>query len=471
MLGEGGHLGFIVSNRFFKNKGAKEIRGLLAKNRIHEIVDFTDYQLFEGATNYSAIINVEKLVENDDWDSFIEDGEFTNKNDIKTTRVRDWDKEIPELVEQIESREPTESIDFFDIDSRRFQEKVRIKNGEIVREDASKSFTSTDQEIHLSKQLPLVDVWPVAPPQEYELIDTIEENMEMRLGDKPVVRDNSVEQRGDLVGDDIRVGVQTSGDSAYIVEPQVGIAKEKLGELSTLTITPRGIDKSFTVETDLLKVDITGDDAARWLPDWSNRLVFIPYIQGDDRARLIRPEELASQYPKTWEYFTSPEVLETLSDESRERNGLHARLAAEFDIIEEQDTKSDYKQKNLSASQYKELSEALRNNVEYLNRQDNELWWYRFMRRQNIESLPNPKVLTGNQAQYNKLSFDDEGIMAPHNARVYAILIEDDKKTGVAGVLNSAVTEFYHKQHARIHSGKAYSYIEDYTSKWPVVVP
>lgn len=471
MLGQGGHLGFIVSNRFFKNKGAKEIRGLLAKNRIHEVVDFTDYQLFEGATNYSAIINVEKKVDNDDWDSFIEDGEFEDRYDIETTRVRDWGGTIPDLVEQIESREAANSIDFFEIDSNRFQERVQIQSGRVNREDVSERFTTTDQEIQLSKQLPLVDVWPVAPKEEYELLDGIEGGMEMRLGDKPVVRDNTVEQDGNLVGDDIRVGVQTNGDGVYVVKPEVGIAKEKLRELSTITISPGAIDKNYTVETDLLKVDITGEDAARWLPDWSNRLVFIPYVQGEERARLIRPKELASEYPKTWDYFTSPEVIRTLSEESRERNGLHARLAAEFDLIDSKSSKSKYRQVTLSDSQYSELSQKLRENVDYLDRQDKELWWYSFVYRKNIESLPKPKVLTGNQAQYNKLSFDDEGIMAPHNARVYAILIEDEKKTAVAGVLNSAVTEFYHKQHARIHQGKAYSYIEDYTSKWPVVVP
>jgi len=61
--------------------------------------------------------------------------------------------------------------------------------------------------------------------------------------------------------------------------------------------------------------------------------------------------------------------------------------------------------------------------------------------------------------------------MAPHNVSVYAILIGDENKYAIAGVLNSAVTEFYHKQHSRIHVGKAYRYIEDHTSKWPVIIP
>lgn len=471
MLRIGGTLGYIVSNRFLYNQGGQEIRALLAKNRIHELIDFTDYPMFEGATNYSAIVSVEKQVENAEWESFIEDGTFKNRYQFKATRVRDWDDSIPDLVKQIRKREPTDSVDFFMLDSGRFQERVRSRNGKVRREEMEETYTVNGQDSSVSAKLPQADVWPVASPQEFKLLDRIETNMDMRLGDKTVIRDNDIEQKGDLVGDDIRVGIQTSGDSAYIVKPVTGIAMEKLEELDVLTVKPRGIDKTYTVETDLLKVDITGEDADRWIPDWENRLVFIPYTQGSDRAELIRPRDLASNHEKTWEYFTDPTVLKTLSDESRERKEIHSRLAAEFDIIEEQNSSSQYRQYDLSDSQYRDLSESLRNNVDRVDRLDDDLWWYRFMYRKNIESLPKPKVLTGNQAQYNKLCFDEAGIMAPHNVRVYAIMLDDDNRYAVAGVLNAAVTEFYHKQHARIHKGKAYSNIKDYTSKWPVIVP
>lgn len=471
MLRIGGNLGYIVSNRFLKNNAAKEIRGLLAKNEIQEIVDFTDYQIFEGATNYSAIINVEKQVENDDWDSFIVDGAFTNQYGITAARVRDWNDNLSALVEQLQAREPTESVDFFTIDSSRFQKRVEIGSEGVKREDMSESFTTTDQEISLSERLPIVDVWPVVPPAEYELIDQIESEMEVRLGDKPVIRANAREQRGNLLGDDIKVGIQTNGDGVYVVKPVVGIAMEKLHQLDTLTVRPRSIDETYTVETDLLKVDITGDDAGRWLPDWSNRLVFVPYVQSESRAELVRPRELASEFPRTWEYFTDKKVLQQLAEESIERKEIQNRLAAEFDLIDERDSGTEYRQLDLPESIYAELSRVLRENSEQIDRLDKELWWYRFIYRKNIEALPRPKVLSGNQAQYNKLCFDDNGIMAPHNARVYAFMLENDVKQAVAGVLNSTVTEFFHKQHARIHSGKAYSYIEDYTSKWPVIIP
>jgi hypothetical protein len=470
LLRTGGTLGFIVSNRFLTNRGGQEIRGLLAKNHIHELVDFTDYQLFENATNYSSIITVEKQVENGDWESFIEDGEFTDRNEITAARVRDWDDDIPALVEQLREREPTHSVDFFDIDSARFQERVEVRNGRVETNEVDETFEDTTQPVTVTRYLPSVDVWPVSPPEEYEILDRIESAMELRLGDKRVVRDNTPENASNVVGDEIRVGIQTSGDDAYIVEPTIGINKENLHNLPQLTVRPRGIDETYTVETDLLKVDITGEDADRWLPNWNNRLVFVPYVQGDDRAELIGPRAMANDYPRTYEYFSDPRVLAELSDESQERKEVHARLAAAFGVIESQNTSDAYQQTSLSAADYRELSEHLRDDIDRVQRLDTDLWWYRFMRRQNIETLPNPKVLTGNQAQQNKLSFDDVGIMAPHNARVYAIIAEDSIKHTLAGVLNSHLVEFYHQQHARIHKGKAYSYIKDYTSRWPVVL-
>jgi type I restriction-modification system DNA methylase subunit len=471
LLKTGGTLGYIVSNRFLTNRGGKEIRALLAKNRIHELVDFTDYQLFEDATNYSAIITAEKQVANDDWESFIEDDEFTNPHEITAARVRDWNDDIASLVEQLRARESTESVDFFNIDAARFHERVEVRSGRVNTTRVEETFEDTTQQATVTRYLPSVDVWPASPPEEYEILDDIESAMESRLGDRTVIRDNEPENAPNVVGDDIRVGIQTSGDDAYIVKPTVGIDKEKLHELPQLTVRPRGIDSTYTVETDLLKIDITGEDADRWLPNWNNRLVFVPYVQGDDRAELLSPQRLDSQCPRTYEYFSDPEVLAELSDESVERKEVHARLAAEFDIIDTQTSSSAYRETTISAADYRELSSALRENVERVHGLDKDLWWYRYMYRKNIETLPKPKVLTGDLVQYNKLSFDDKGIMAPHNVSVYAIILPEENRHAIAGLLNSALIEFYHKQHSRVHVGKAYRYIEDHTSQWPLVQP
>ena len=457
MLTTRGRLGFIVSNRFLYNMSGEEVRGLLAKNRIHELVDFTDVMLFEDATNYSAILSVEKRVDNDEWESFVEEGGFADRYQINAARVRDWDTDdIPGLVDTLDRREATESVDVFEIDSRRFQERVAVRNGRVEREEVSEQFTETDEADTATKRLPQVDVWPVAPPAEYDLLDRIENTMDARLGNRTVIRDNEVENVDSIVGDDIRVGVQTNGDGVYVVHPVTKISMDELTGLDTLTIQPRSVGQEFTVETELLKVDITGEDADRWLPDWDSRLVFVPYVQGDDRAELIRPTTLASEHTRTWEYFTDPEILSQLSEESIERKEIHARLAAHRGIIDDQDTQRGFRRYDLSSEEHRELSKQLRNNPQWLERQDSDLWWYRYIYRKNIESLPLPKMLTGNQAQCNKLSFDNDGQMAPHNARVYSIMLDEENREAVAAVLNSAVAEFWHQHHARIHAGKAY---------------
>jgi len=483
MLHVGGNMGLVVSNRFLYNSGAKEIRSILAKNYIKEIIDFTDVPIFPDATNYTATVTIEKQVENDDWDSFIEENAFANQHRIEAARVREWEEhdeddevDVRSLVDAIRDREPQPTIEFFEIDSSRYQTRVWVERDQVYREELSSRFTANSQRVTVSKQLPISDVWPFCPDKEYQLLTGIEKRMDMRLGDRKVIRDNSPEEATNLVGDDIMVGIQTSGDNAYIVHPTVGLSKEKLSEIDTLPVTPRGIDDTYTVETDLLKIDISSQDVERWLPSWDNRLVFVPYEQGDDRAELIRPRKMKDDYERTWNYFSDAKVLETLSRDSVEREEIHNQLAFELEVIDEgavtdDDGERDYRQPDLTSQQYEELSEAIRENVDTLNRMDDDYWWYRYMYRKNIESLPLPKLLTGNQKQENSLCFDDLGIMAPHNARVYSFAVDADRRHAIAGILNSAVTEFFHKQHSRIHRGRAYSYIKDFISKWPIKVP
>ncbi len=464
MLREGGRLGFVIPNRVFKNEGARSLRGLLAKNRIHEIVDFTDYQLFEDATNYTTFLDVEKRVPNDDWRSFLDGNEFTDDYAVPVTRVRDWDGTNADLMEQVASGEPTDTVDVFDIPIQRFQSRVQTKGEAVACTTTADSFEIGGREIDLERGIPVVDVWPIAPPREYDILDDIENAMEMRLGDRTVVRDNDVERRGNLVGNEIREGIATSGDGAYVVNPTIDIDPESFADLPVVSVEPSSLNKEFTVETGLLKADVTGGDVDRWLPKWDNRLVFVPYEISDDDSRLLRPTEVESTYPKTWHYFTDPEILQLLSDESGERAELHRELAVKLNV-------TDPDPDELSKKEFRELSESLRSNPEKLEQFDEDFWWYRYMYKKRLQTLPKPKVMAGDLVQYNKLCFDDGGIMAPHNASVYAIMLDSENKRAVAGVLNSAAVEFYHKQTSRVHQGKAYRYIKDHTSKWPVVIP
>jgi hypothetical protein len=60
LLGSAGRLGFIVPNKFMKLDSASKLRTLLAEGRlVSEIVDFGDGQIFEGATNYTCILELD----------------------------------------------------------------------------------------------------------------------------------------------------------------------------------------------------------------------------------------------------------------------------------------------------------------------------------------------------------------------------------------------------------------------------
>ncbi len=61
LLRPGGRLGFIVPNRLLKLDYAKKLRSLLSiGGLLEEIIDFGDAQVFEGATNYTCVVVLDR---------------------------------------------------------------------------------------------------------------------------------------------------------------------------------------------------------------------------------------------------------------------------------------------------------------------------------------------------------------------------------------------------------------------------
>lgn len=61
LLNPGGRFGFIVSNKFLRaGYGRKLTQWLQTQYRIHEVIDFGDIQIFEGATTYPCLIAISK---------------------------------------------------------------------------------------------------------------------------------------------------------------------------------------------------------------------------------------------------------------------------------------------------------------------------------------------------------------------------------------------------------------------------
>jgi len=61
VLNDRGKLGFIVPHKFFNSKYGEGLRAILAAGRhLSEVVHFTDQQVFEGATNYTCLLFLDR---------------------------------------------------------------------------------------------------------------------------------------------------------------------------------------------------------------------------------------------------------------------------------------------------------------------------------------------------------------------------------------------------------------------------
>jgi TaqI-like C-terminal specificity domain/Eco57I restriction-modification methylase len=66
LLATGGRLGFISSSSFFKTSSGEPLRRLLRQHgQIETLVDFGDWQVFEGVTTYPAIVVLQKVAADD----------------------------------------------------------------------------------------------------------------------------------------------------------------------------------------------------------------------------------------------------------------------------------------------------------------------------------------------------------------------------------------------------------------------
>jgi type I restriction-modification system DNA methylase subunit len=79
VLKKGGRLGYILPHKFFNAKYGGPLRGVIAEGRhLSEIVHFGDQQVFEGATNYTCLLFLEK----DGKNKF----QFAKVNDLEAWR-------------------------------------------------------------------------------------------------------------------------------------------------------------------------------------------------------------------------------------------------------------------------------------------------------------------------------------------------------------------------------------------------
>lgn len=234
-------------------------------SEIEKVCDFRDIPLFEGATNYPAILFL----------SPNSDEQNRNENEIRCIRLRgDVDRNEPNLTDTV-----MEKIRKNESNAGHIDEYVEVFN--YVQGNLDEGY------------------WSFCPPDEREVIQKIRQEGETRVND---------------VTDAIFHGTQPGWNKVYVVTPVDADRISSTDSGGTVTVVPRGGSKEYEIETDLLRPWLQGRDVQRWRCEWSGQHVILPYHieQTEDgiEVSVCSQDYLKSHLPKTWDYFNEhKEVL------------------------------------------------------------------------------------------------------------------------------------------------------------------
>ena len=273
LSGDDGKLGFITPNQFMVTDYGEGLRRvLLRESKIKEVYDFRDSGVFEDATNYPAIVILERESNVD----------VQENNDIRSVRVK-------ADTEEEQERELDEAI---------------ITAVRDHRDDPGYSDDYIDVFDFQQAKLTAEDYWALMPPEELQVFEKLEREQDATIGD---------------VTDAVYQGVRTSANKIYVVEVLDAdrVESEDCGD--TVTIIPSGEEREYEIETDLLRPFLQGDEVQRWRGDWSGLHLIYPYhieeTEDGMAASLVSEQTLRDELTGTWEFFQEHE------DDLRGREG------------------------------------------------------------------------------------------------------------------------------------------------------
>ena len=364
-LENNGKLGFITSDQYTLTNYGEKLRKFIAENyKIEQFIDFADTGVFRDVSNYPSIIIIKKT----------DNEKEINSNFVKCVRVKQpKDDLLKDIQRRIYKREYfNEYYDLFEF-----------------------------------PQADLSDIWSFMPQKEEGVFKKMEDNADCKLKD---------------VCENIFVGLQTSADKIYLVRVVEQI-DDKL-----VKIRPVKSEKGYTVEKEILKPLLKGEDVRRWSIDWEDLWVIFPYkiVSGD--AILYSEEEMKTIFPETLQYFLNHKK----ELEGREKGKMK-------------------------------------------NRKD----WYGYIYKKNLTRFDQKKILVQVLANRNSFTLDEDGIyyfLGGSTAGAYGILLNDEYNTAedylyFLGLLNSSVLEFYIKHISQLFSGGYYAYGRQYLEKLPIKLP
>lgn len=176
-----------------------------------------------------------------------------------------------------------------------------------------------------------------------------------------------------------------------------------------------GVDLSLDDASTIPLID--GIDISRYVLAPSRLRLIFPYDMEAGEARLLKPEELRTRFPLTWNHLKEHEaILRT-----RDRGKL------------------------------------------------NDSAWYRYSRHQNLEKQTRPKLLIAGTAPLIRAAADPDGTFAANAGRVYSVFPRSSCSLWfLLGVLNGPAASFVFRRIARRKSGGFFDIETQYLAPLPI---
>ena len=246
----GGKLGFVITFTVFKTQAGAGFRNFLArKTKIHVVHDLVTLAPFEGTTNRTGIIIVEKVCELD------------NMNDNECTIIKEIQKENMNGIKHI------------------------VWTGKKIDSNTSLKYIIEMAKHHEITIVPLIPNDPSSPWMQVKpnIINAI----------RKIISGNQYYEAHE--------GVNTAFDQIYYVK-----ICEKRDNLLIITNPPKAGQKKrvesvkLPAEPDLIYPLIRGRDVKKWYVDFEDEYIILP---SDSKGNTLDPTTMRSKYPNAYKYF------------------------------------------------------------------------------------------------------------------------------------------------------------------------
>ncbi len=212
-------------------------------------------------------------------------------------------------------------------------------------------------------------------------------------------------------------GLVTSGDSIYLLE------KIEEADDDYVTVRSQEDGEEWTLETELLKPLLKGEDVHRYYPLNPNYFVIFPYLLSDTDdgrdAEFVTEDVLAENYPRTYDYLKSHE------------ESIRARESGKMD-------------------------------------RDG---WYDYVYPKNLTEFEEEKILTPEISYGTNFTYDSDGLY--HKTKVYGIKTNDSyvSEKYLLPIINTDVLWYFLKNTGYALRGGYFTFKTDYLNPFSIPIP